>query len=74
MDAILKSLCDEHGLRSIAVAYSSVARIDSFYAYLHWGVDECDLGSGKTVDAAVADAVSTMKERRSEGRYVEAAE
>jgi len=66
MDAFLKDLVEAHDLRTIGINFFSEPHAH-FAVYLHWDTEddtECCSGSGKTVDAALALALSEMAERQ----------
>jgi hypothetical protein len=63
MEAILKQLCEEHGLTSVGINIFSNEKMH-FAVYLHWGALGCISGSGETFDEALANALTNMSERR----------
>lgn len=67
MEAILKRLCEEHGLTSISAMLFTEVKIVPVTAYLHWddaAGSGCVGGNGNTFDEALASALSQMAERR----------
>jgi hypothetical protein len=66
MTDYLRNLVAAHNLRTIGISFFS-KHSAHFSVYLHWDVGdeaECSRGSGETVDAALAAALSEMEERR----------
>lgn len=66
MEAILYETCKEHGLRGLGVNVFGAPDRPYICVYVHWGDDECSIGTGQTFDKALDAALSEMAVRRAD--------
>lgn len=75
MEAIFRTLCETHGIRSISVTWQHNYALMT--VYLHTGSADDGVahsGGGETFDAAFANALTDMKSKVEQTGTLEAAE